>query len=292
MNQNMLQKLPFKLLLLVLACVWIPPSVFAQDAPPAEEIPLEGCDGLPVAKVQINGTELRFLVDTAATTMLNLKSFSSGRVKEIEVTSWNGTSATSAREVTVHELALGSHRLQNLKLPAIDLSPIGTACGGKIDGILGVDLIGKMGVTIDLKRQVASLGAGPVNPRAAYDQMEESMAPCMSAFDQGKAKEFAKCLDPQIVMYTPHGEFVGPKQVIEYMQNRFFRFAPNAHYTTKLREVQAFGDALWYSYDYVLDSPVEHREGHGMAMCRKSAGRWRILNMHNSRLETEPQLQP
>ena len=68
--------------------------------------------------------------------MLNLKSFSSGRSKEIEVTSWSGTAATSAREVFLPEVLLGNHRLKDLRLPAIDLSPIGNACGGKIDGIL------------------------------------------------------------------------------------------------------------------------------------------------------------
>lgn len=99
---------------------------------------------------------MRFLLDTAATSVLNLKSFSSGRSKEIQVTSWSGTAATSAREVFLPEVMLGDHRLRDLRLPAIDLSPIGMACGGKIDGILGVDLLDKMGVTIDLKRRVAS----------------------------------------------------------------------------------------------------------------------------------------
>src|SRR5712692_12073898 len=121
--------------------------------------------------VRIDGTDMRFLLDTAATTMLNLKSFSSGRSKKIEVTSWSGTAATSAREISLPELALGNHRLRDLKLPAIDLSPIGKACGGQIDGILGVDLHEKMGVTIDLKRQVASPGAESPDAKSLYDQM-------------------------------------------------------------------------------------------------------------------------
>ncbi len=49
--------------------------------------------------VRIDGTDMRFLLDTAATTMLNLKSFAYGRSKQIQVTSWSGTAATSAREV-------------------------------------------------------------------------------------------------------------------------------------------------------------------------------------------------
>jgi hypothetical protein len=260
----------------------VPVGLHAQNASSVNEIPIERCDRLPVVRARIGSTEVRFLLDTAATTVLNLKSFAGGKIKAIEVTSWTGTAATSAREVSVPELSLGNHHLRDLKLPAIDLSPIGNACGGPIDGILGVDLLDKMEVTIDLKRQVASLGVDPVDPKAVYDEMEKSMGPCTTHFEQGKAEEFEKCLDPEIVLYTPHGEFRGPQQVMEYMRGRFFKFAPNLRYTMCTREVQIFGSALWYSYDYTLDTPEEHRVGHGMAMCRKSDGRWRILNMHNS----------
>jgi hypothetical protein len=41
----------------------------------------------------------------------------------------------------------------------------------------------------------------------------------------------------------------------------------------KVNEVQMIGDALWYSYEYVLDTPVEHRTGHGTSICRKGDGR-------------------
>jgi SnoaL-like domain len=171
-----------------------------------------------------------------------------------------------------------------LKLPAIDLSPIGNACGGPIDGILGVDLLEKMAVTIDLKRQVASLDAGHSDVRKIYDEMEQAMGHCTTAFEQAKAEEFQSCLDPEIVLYTPDGEFYGRTKVMGYMQRCYFRFAPKLHYSMDLQDVQLFGNALWYSYEYKLDTPQDHFAGHGMAMCRKSDGRWRILNMHNSRL--------
>ena len=269
------------------ALVWIilsfvPATLRAQSSFSTDEIPIERCDRLPVVRAHIGGSELRFLLDTGATTVLNLKSFSGGKIKEIQVTSWTGTAATSAREVTVPELSVGNHHLRDLKLPAIDLSPIGNACGGPVDGILGVDLLDKMAVTIDLKRQVASLGAIPADPHQIYSEMEKSMGPCVHQFEQGKAEEFEKCVDPEIVLYTPHGEFRGREQVMEYMVGRFFKFAPNLRYTMCTRDVQIFGGALWYSYDYTLDTPEEHRVGHGMAMCRKGDGRWRILNMHNS----------
>jgi hypothetical protein len=263
-------------------CALIPTAQQGQDAAPANEIPIERCDRLPVVRARIGKIEVLFLLDTGATTVLNLKSFTGGQDREIQVTSWTGTAATSAREVSVKEVSIGNHHLRDLKLPAIDLSPIGNACGGPIDGILGVDLLDKMEVSIDLKRQVASLGADPVDPKAVYDEMEKSMGHCTADFEKRKADEFEKCLDPEIVLYTPDGEYRGRQHVLEYMRNRYFKFAPEQHYSMKLRDAQSFGNALWYSYEYQLDTPEAHKIVHGMAMCRKTDGRWRILNMHNS----------
>src|SRR6266849_2256324 len=226
--------------LLAMAHSLFPAALFVQSAPAPNEVPIERCDRLPVVKVRVGASDMRFLVDTAATTMLNLKSFSSGRLKEIQISSWSGTAATSAREVSIPDLALGGHHLRDLKLPAIDLSPIGNACGGPIDGILGVDLLDKMGVTIDLKRQVASLAADPVDPKAMYEEMETAMTPCTTYFEHGNAEEFEKCLDPEIVLYTPHGEFVGRKQVLDYLRGRSFNCAPNLRYKMKMHEVQTF----------------------------------------------------
>src|SRR5229473_2100247 len=200
---------------LMMAHSLFPGALFAQSNPASKEVPIERCDRLPIVIVRIGSAEMRFLVDTAATTMLNLKSFSSGRLKEIQISSWSGTAATSAREVSIPDLALGGHHLRDLKLPAIDLSPIGNACGGPIDGILGVDLLDKMGVTIDLKRQVASLDADSADPKVVYAEMENSMHSCVTAFNEGKVAEFEGCLEPEIILYTPHGEFVGCTQVLE-----------------------------------------------------------------------------
>lgn len=254
----------------------------AQQPQSISEIPIERCDVLPVVKVRVDNADMRFLLDTAATTVLNLKSFSVGRSKEIQISSWSGTVPTSAREVTLPELIFGEHRLRDLKLPAIDLSPIGNACGGKIDGILGVDLLDKMGVTIDLKRRVASMAPSEQDARAVYDQMEESMHKCNMAFTEGNAAVLEDCFDPEIVLYTPGGEFRGRKQVMAYLQKRYLQYAPKLSYQMELHEVKLFGDALWYSYDYTIDSPKEHTVGHGMSMCRKDGEHWRILNLHNS----------
>ena len=283
-RHSMYYGVPFLLFCLLTVCS----DACAQAPPPTSDIPIERCDLLPIVKVRIDGADMRFLLDTAATSMLNLKSFSSGRSKEIQVTSWSGTAATSAREVFLPEIVLGGHRLRDLRLPAIDLSPIGNACGGKIDGILGVDLLDKMGVTIDLKRRVASVAPLPTNASALYEQMEAAMHHCTAAFESGNAAELEECFDLEIVLFAPQGEFRGRKEVMEYLQRRFLQYSPKLSYKMNLHDLKLFGDALWYSYDYEIVSPKEHLIGRGMSMCRKDGAHWRILNMHNSLRESEP----
>ena len=57
----------------------------------AQELPLERCDVLPMIEVQVASLHKWFLVDTAATSMLNLESFTAGHARDIHVTSWSGT---------------------------------------------------------------------------------------------------------------------------------------------------------------------------------------------------------
>ena len=263
------------------------PLAGGQTSISPDEIPLERCDRLPVVIAHAGEIELHLLLDTGATTMLNLKSFAGGSAKQIRVSSWSGTADTSAREVSLAKLTLGSHTLRDLKLPAIDLSPIGKACGGPIDGILGVDLLDQMNATIDLKRRVASFGGDPADPKVLYEQMEGAMGHCTGAFEQAKAEELEQCFDPEIVLYCPKGEYRGRTEVMRYMREEYFRFAPNLHYTTRLRDVQALGDALWYSYNFEMKTPEKSVSGRGMAVCRKSLGHWAILNMHNTLREQE-----
>jgi hypothetical protein len=292
MPTNLLKRHAARCVVALIAFVALVAAASAQEQAPSQtiagsgDIPLEHCDKLPVVKVHVGDHAYQFLVDTAATSMLNLKSFSGGTSKQVHIASWTGTAATSAREVTLSELTLGTHTLKNLKLPAIDLSPIGGACGGAIDGILGVDLLDQMGVTIDMKRQVASLG-DPPDVLAAFAEMETAMEDCHIYFERGKAAEFEQCLDPEIVLYTPAGEFKGRAEVIKYMSEEYFKYAPDVHYDFTPHDVQLFGNALWYSYDYALDTPEKQVKGHGMSMCRKSDGRWRILNMHDAEISHE-----
>jgi ketosteroid isomerase-like protein len=279
----------------VVAALLLAGAAQAQSKPPdSDEIPIERCDVLPVVRVKVAGREMRFLLDTGATTILNLNAFASGTSKEIRVTSWRGAAATSAREVSLPDFQLGAHTLHDLKLPAIDLSPIGKACGGEIDGILGVDLLDRLGVTIDLERKVATMKLTPSDARGMYAEMEASMHHCNVAFNEARAGELEACFDPEIVLYTPDGEYRGRKQVMQYMNTTYFQFAPGLRFEMTPHDIRSFGDALWYSYDYRIDvdKSDNHRAGHGVAMCRRVDGKWQILNMHNALLEPGTEKRP
>jgi hypothetical protein len=82
----------------------------------AQEIPLEHCDALPVIPVEVNGRAMPFLVDTAATSLLNAQSFSGGRDRDVRITPWRGTQATSAREVSIREMVVGRTKLMAFRL--------------------------------------------------------------------------------------------------------------------------------------------------------------------------------
>ena len=254
-----------------------------------DEITLEPCDRLPMVKLRADGAEKYFLVDTAASSLANLNSFSSVKAKKVRISSWTGTTLANAGEVSIAELALANHKLLEVRLPAVDLNAIGKGCGHIIDGIFGVELIQQMGLTIDLQHHIGLLRGRAMDAKADYEEMEKQMQGCNAAFDLGKTAQLADCFEPDVVLYTPVGEFRGREQVMEYLQKRYLRFAPNVEYRMEAHDIRVFGDALWYTYDYSIVTPEEHPRGHGMAMCRRNGGRWRIVNMHNSLYQTERQ---
>ena len=87
-----------------------------------------------------------------------------------------------------------------------------------------------MGMTINLRRQVASVDMAPAEIQAKFAEMEEAMHPCNDAFHLGKIAVLKNCFDPAIVLYTPTGEFRGRQQVMDYLEQRYLRFAPHVRF--------------------------------------------------------------
>jgi ketosteroid isomerase-like protein len=284
----------FTSLLLSLSFATQPPRVSAQAPPitnaPAgtTEIPLQRCDRLPVVILQVNNADKRFLIDTAATSMLNEKSFTSGHSKELRVQSWNQTTALSARVVSIAELKLGSHILRNVTLPAIDLSALAKACGAPLDGVLGVDLLEQLGVTIDLQRSVARLGISAPSSWevSVIAEMEQAMHSCSEAFNNADAAKLAACFDPDFVLSSPAGELHGRDQATNHFQQMYFGATPRVHLSMTMKDHRAVGDVVWSLYDYTIESPSVHTTGRGMMLCRKSENHWYILSMHQLPLDS------
>ena len=255
----------------------------------AQEIPLTLCDKLPVIDVGVGAQSRLFLVDTAATSILNLQSFAGGKTRDVEVTSWTGTLATSAREVTLKEVVIGNTKLMGVKLPAVDLSAVGKACGRKIDGILGVDLLSKVGATIDIKRQMVHVAtASEYRGDALAAEMQHEMHRCLEAFNESDEKTFAECLDPKIVLFSADAELYGREQAVGYFRERYFHQKPAARLEIRESGFHAIGEAVWYEYEFTINSVRGVLRGRGMAMCKKSEGRWQMASMHHSVLEMEP----
>ena len=271
-----------------------PPGVSAQTAPNANphatatEIPLQRCDRLPVVVLQVNNSDKRFLIDTAATSMLNEKSFTSGRSKELRVQSWNQTTSLNARVVSIPELKLANHILRNVALPAIDLSALAKACDAPLDGVLGVDLLEQLGVTIDLQRSVARLGiAGPSSTElSTITEMERAMHSCAQAFNNADATDLATCFDPDFVLSSPSGELRGRDQATNYFQQMYFGLNPRVHLSMSMNDQRAVGNVVWSLYDYTIESANIHTAGRGMMLCRKFENHWYILSMHESPLDS------
>jgi ketosteroid isomerase-like protein len=271
--------------------------IFAAPLAPyvtsAQELPLERCDVLPMLKVEVAGIDQWFLVDTAATSILNLESFAAGRAKDIRVTSWSGTLATSAKEVTLPDLTVGRTSLLDVKLPAIDLSAIGKACGRKIDGILGVDLLGKLGASINLKDQTMHVATSDeAHGEEMVAAMQHEMLRCVGAFNASDEEKFGDCLDPKIVLFSADTELYGREQVVGFFHKKYFHQQPPAKLEILERAFHPIGEAVWYEYEFTIDSAEGKLHGRGMAMCKRSDGRWRMASMHHSIAELESAAAP
>ncbi len=268
---------------LAMACVLLttPASLAAQQSR-QEEIPLERCDRLPVLRLKADAREVRFLVDTGATTVLNLKSFPGTEAREIQVTSFSGTRSAGGRMVPIKRLELGQRALLALKLPSVDLSFVDEACGKRIDGILGVDLLEKLEASIDLRRRVAVLGLEKASPQEQREAaaLQTACDACLEAFNRRREQELRECFDPQVAMFLHAGEYRGREESLALIRQRYWG-EQETLLEMHARDVRLVGDSAWLRYDFRHSAGENSHAGTGMMMLRRSAGKWQILSMHD-----------
>jgi hypothetical protein len=261
---------------------WLAPLVILiSAAAAAQEVPLDSCRQLPIVKATVGKRQFQFLLDTgAAATLLNVKSFSSADAAEINMESWNGTVATSAREVVLHDFTIGEHQLANLKLLAVDLTPLERSCQRRVDGVLGADLIAKLGLTIDLKNHVAILDGNAKTQEERFGQFQQHQAACVEAFNRSDDKTFEQCLDPNILLLTSSGDYHGRKAVMKHFKEDYFGQDPPVLVSLTPREHHAIGPVIWIEYDMAVSRGSRVMKAHGTALYQKTGEKWLMSNMN------------
>src|SRR5207253_6582139 len=79
----------------------------------------------------------------------------------------------------------------------------------------------------------------------------------------------------QVVMFTTKEELYGREKVSSYFRERYFHQSSPARLVIHESAFHAMGDAVWYEYEFTIDSARGRLRGRGVAMCKKAAGRWR-----------------
>ena len=247
----------------------------------AEDVPLTACDGLPMVEVSIGGMKFSFLLDTAATSTLNLGSFSYGDSQRISITSWNGTYSARGQKVTISDFVIGEHHLQNLRLSAVDLSAVGRACGHVIDGILGIDLLRRLDAVVDLKAHVIGLPPDPEIAHSHVAELDGRLALCAQAFNGGEEQVFQDCLDPRVVLFTTIGDFYGREAFMEYLRRERSKQRALPQLTITLRARHLLGEEVWAEVELRIKLEQQVLPMRGTMLCEKSGVVWRIVQLNS-----------
>ncbi len=248
----------------------------------AQDIPLDSCKGLATIEVTADRRQLWFLVDTGATSsVLNTKSFPRGNATSVVMHSWNGRSVASGQEAGIEELAIGRRRLNALTFLAVDLSDLERECGKAIDGIMGADLITKLGLVIDLKKRVARLAAGPSEQVKEFADLREQLGVCRTAFDRSDLKSLGNCLDPDVVLMVAGKDFRGRNAVLKYFDGEYFASGQAPTISMDRSAYHAVGEGVWLEYELSIrfyDGTIRER---GTALFRKSGEKWLLVNLNH-----------
>ena len=249
----------------------------------AQDVPLESCNQLPMVKANVGKRQFQFLLDTGASgTLLNQKSFSSQETTEIMLESWNGRAGAQALTVVLPNLQIGEHSLFNLKLLALDLTSLERSCQKQVDGVLGADIIAKLGLMIDLKNRVATVDGKARSPEARFNELDQQQAACEAAFNHSDEKTFEQCLDPDFVLLTSKGDYHGRKAVMQHFRESYFGQNPPVQVEIAPRGRHLVGSVIWIEYDMSVTVGPQVMKAHGTAIYQKTGERWLMSNMNYS----------
>jgi len=252
-------------------------AAFAQQ-PSYTAVPLKSCDRLLLAPVEVDGRRYDFLVDTGATTILNAQTFR-GRARDVVINSYRGESAMKGASVRVREFRLGHATANDVDLKAIDLSAIGEACGGRVDGLLGVDMLARLDASIDVKKKLAKIG---LSHDAEFNALMARMTQCNDLFNQGETAHFRDQFASDIVWVAPNFELRGREAVIKHLQDDFVRKGAKMVSVTRPEDFHLEGDTYWVNYtcDVVLPERTLHYRA--TMVSRLHGDQWQLQTAHYS----------
>jgi len=113
--------------------------------------------GVATIAVKVDGISVRMLVDTAA----QRSCLDTGIMAKLKVKSESSAAVTTpygmgwAREFHVRTLEIASLHVENVPMIVMDMSPLASASGDKLDGILGTDLLKLFPLKLDLSDGLA-----------------------------------------------------------------------------------------------------------------------------------------
>jgi hypothetical protein len=157
-------------LALALSFLPIQPTCRAADPPPqAFQLPLEIYDGyLLVVEGNVGARHgLKFLLDTGAThTTIDVNLARSVGTPPRKVKILNGDHVVAVDQITFPELSLGPLQARNIDVTVADLGYL-RARGLAVDAILGLDILSRRNLLLDLAQKRVTFGAAPILPHGA-----------------------------------------------------------------------------------------------------------------------------
>ena len=123
-----------------------------ETAPDRSEVPFEITDPLPVVKLEVNGREAEFLVDTGGADLSVDPEFAAQcgmTVHGEEIGTFAGGRARGVPLGKVDQVKIGEYRIRHLPISTIPMGPIAGAFGRPLKGVVGTSFLSHFLFTLD-----------------------------------------------------------------------------------------------------------------------------------------------
>lgn len=117
---------------------------------------------------------------------------------------------------------------------------------------------------------------------ARLNELQKSEATCEQAFNHSDEKAFAECLDPDIVLLTPEGDYHGRKAVMKYFKENYFGQDPPVLVLLTPRTRHMNGKVIWVECEISVTAHGQLMKLRGTALYQKTGERWLMSHMNYS----------